>query len=138
MSENLPDYSKDLVIAFRRGKLRARGYLFTLVVGLAMATLLGNWGGWDDSVDWAAWGAMIAAANAALQVCLMPPRAGIWRLSPHELSRARWFDRQSVVIGGSFFGGNSLGRSFGLTIYRDEVAPEQFARLRRRCFGLPE
>ena len=114
------------MIPFRRGKLRARSFLLTFVMGLAMAALVG------------CWGALIAAALGVLQICLLPPKAGVWRFSAEELSRARWFDRHSVVFGGcraSFGGWRHL---FGRTVYRDEVAPEQFSRLRRRCFGLPD
>jgi len=56
----------------------------------------------------------------------LPPRSGVWLISEADLQSALWLDESCVVLSKPY-----------RVIYRDEVPPEIFARLRRRCYGLP-
>ena len=56
----------------------------------------------------------------------LPPRSGVWLISEEDMQKPLWLDEYCVVLSKPY-----------RVIYRDEVQPEMFARLRRRCYGLP-
>ena len=68
----------------------------------------------------------LATLTLVYSVIRQPPRTGVWVISAEDIQNALWLDQHCVVLGKPY-----------RVIYRDEVAPELFARLRRRCFGLP-
>ena len=103
-----------LILGFNRGLLRARSWVLTLILGGAMWVLIG-----------------LPGLGLALVVLLhglwrQPPRSGVWLISAEDMRSPLWLDEHSVVLGKPY-----------RVIYRDEVAPALFCRLRRRCYGLP-
>jgi len=67
-----------------------------------------------------------AALTLIHGLVLLPPRTGVWLISEEDMQHPLWLDEHCVI----------LGRPYRV-IYRDEVRPELFCRLRRRCYGLP-
>ena len=113
------------VFGFRRGSLRQWGWFLWLLVALAMA-LLGDVPGLVAGLlllGFRRWtwpprhGAVVFFPLAA------SPNSGSLLMSP---TPCLWLDPQRVVLGAPY-----------RVIYRDELRPAEFARLRRLCRGLP-
>ena len=97
----------------RRGGLRQWAWSGWLLLALALTLLMGGAG------------FVLGVLSLGYRFCTLPPRHAALVYFPNHMP-CLWLDTQRVV----------LGRPYRV-VYRDELQPADFARLRRLCRGLP-